>query len=124
MVIQFPPQVYDMADSTLVLCMITPPQSLASGPPSARKKKQKTLLYSAKLSREKIFTNFAVLEPATKVFSMKLGVPYPPMIGFSIPQKFSPRNGHFLPIRESFLPRKFPVIYTVLLLYVHVLLYS
>ena len=29
--------------------------------------------YSTKLSREKIFTNFAVLEPLTKVFSMKFG---------------------------------------------------
>ena len=38
------------------------------------------------------------------------GVPYPLMIGFSIPRKFSPRNGHFLPICESFLPRKFPAI--------------
>ena len=29
---------------------------------------------------------------------------------FSIPQKFSPQNVHFLPICGSFLPRKFPVI--------------
>ena len=35
---------------------------------------------------------------------------YPPMIGFGIPWKFSPRNNHFLLIRESFLPRKFPAI--------------
>ena len=35
---------------------------------------------------------------------------YQPMIGFSIPRKFSPRNGHFLPIHESFLPWKFPAI--------------
>ena len=32
------------------------------------------------------------------------------MIGFSIPREFSLRNVHFLPIRESFLPRKFPVV--------------
>ena len=29
---------------------------------------------------------------------------------FSHPRKFSPRNATFLPIRESFLPRKFPAI--------------
>ena len=39
-----------------------------------------------------------------------LDVLCPLMIGFSIPQKFSPQNGHFLPIRESFLPRKFPAV--------------
>ena len=32
------------------------------------------------------------------------GVPYTPMIGFKIPRKFSLRNGHFLLIRENFLP--------------------
>ena len=32
------------------------------------------------------------------------------MIGFTIQRKFSLRNGHFLPIHESFLPRKFPAI--------------
>ena len=32
------------------------------------------------------------------------------MIGFSFPRKFSPQNGHFLPIRKSFLPRKFLAI--------------
>ena len=45
--------------------------------------------YSGKLSREKTFTNFAII----------------------------PRNAPFLPIRESFLPRKFPAIryyYTLL----------
>ena len=41
-----------------------------------------------------------------------LGVPYPPVTGFSIPQKFfSQRNGHFLPICESFLLQKFPTIW-------------
>ena len=43
-----------------------------------------------------------------------LGVPYQPMIGFAILRKFSPQNGHFLPIRESFLPRKFPAIWYIL----------
>ena len=59
----------------------------------------------------KIFTkiNFTVLEPPAKVFRWNLGVPYPPMIGFRIPQKFSPQNDHSL-IRESFLPWKFPAI--------------
>ena len=47
-------------------------------------------LYSGKLLRVKTFTNFAVLEPPAKVFSMKYG--------------------HFLSIQESFLPRKFPAI--------------
>ena len=31
------------------------------------------VLYSGKLSREKTFTNFAVLEPSAKVFSTKFG---------------------------------------------------
>ena len=33
---------------------------------------------------------------------------------FSIPRKFSPQNVHFLPIRESFLSRKFPSIQYIL----------
>ena len=33
------------------------------------------------------------------------------MIGFSILWKDSLRNGHFLSIRESFLPQKFPAIW-------------
>ena len=37
--------------------------------------------------------NFVAWEPPVKVFSMTLGRPYPPMLDFSIPQKFSPRNG-------------------------------
>ena len=36
-------------------------------------------------------------------------------VGFSTPWKISPRNAHFLQIRESFLPRKFPAIqYTII----------
>ena len=47
--------------------------------------------YNRTLLRVKTFTNFTVFEPLTKVFSTKLGMLYPPnMIGFSIPQKFSP----------------------------------
>ena len=38
-----------------------------------------------------------------------LGVPYPPMLGFSIPQVFSAKWS-LSPIRKSFLPRKFPAI--------------
>ena len=40
-------------------------------------------------------------------------MPYPPMTGFSIPQKFffPQRNGHFLPIRESFLLQKLPAMW-------------
>ena len=76
---------------------------------------QEVLPYSAKLSREKTFTNFAALEPPTKVFSMKFGhAIYPPMTAFSIPRKFSPWNDNFLPIHESFLPQKFPAIRYVL----------
>ena len=60
------------------------------------------LPYGAKLSREKTFSNFAVLEPPAKVFFHKIWVdPYQPMIGFSILRKFSPQNGHFLPIHEE-----------------------
>ena len=57
--------------------------------------------------------NFADLEPPMKVFSMKLGAYRTHLhciIGFIIPQKFSPQNGHFLLISESFLPRKVPAI--------------
>ena len=61
--------------------------------------------YSGNFLRDKTFVNFADLEPPAKVFSMKFGgVPYPPMISFTIPRKFSQRNGHSLPIHESFLP--------------------
>ena len=69
------------------------------------------LLHSGKLSREKTLTNFTVLKPPAKVFSTKFGCAVPTyMIGFSIPQKFSPQNGHFLPIHESSLRLKFPAI--------------
>ena len=49
------------------------------------------ILYSGKFSREKTFTNFAVLEPPMKVFSIKFGRAIPTymcLIGFSIPRKF------------------------------------
>ena len=61
--------------------------------------------YSGKLSREKTFADFEVLEPSMKVFSAKFGgVPHPSMIGFkqsvkvfsvkfslpTDPRKFSP----------------------------------
>ena len=36
-----------------------------------------------------------------------LGMPYPPMLGFSILRKFSLQIGHSYLISESFLPRKF-----------------
>ena len=47
--------------------------------------------------------NFADLEPPVKVFSTKFGRAES-IISFSVLRKFSPRNGHFLPIREIFLP--------------------
>ena len=71
---------------------------------------QEVLPYSAKLSRGKTFTNFVVWNHPWKFCPWNLGMPYPPMTGFSIPRKFSPRNGHLLPICESFLPQKFPTI--------------
>ena len=39
-----------------------------------------------------------------------LGMPYPPVLGFSIPWKLFPAKWLFSPIRESFLPWKFPAI--------------
>ena len=39
------------------------------------------------------------------------------------PRKFSPRNLSILPFRESFLPRKFPAIYTVHIMYLSDLVY-
>ena len=67
--------------------------------------------YSGKLSREKTFTNFAIFPPSAKVFSTKFQACHTHYATtFNIPQKFSPRNAPFPPIRESFLPRKFPAI--------------
>ena len=66
--------------------------------------------YSGKLSREKTFTNLAVLEPPAKVFSTKFGRAVPTCDKFWHSAKVSPWNCHFLPIHESFLPRKFPAI--------------
>ena len=45
--------------------------------------------HTAELSREKTFTNLAVLEPPVKIFSMKFGRAVPTYDTFSIPQKFS-----------------------------------
>ena len=45
-----------------------------------------------------------------KFIHENLGMPHSLCDKFSIPQKFSPRNAPFLPIRESFLPWKFPAI--------------
>ena len=67
--------------------------------------------YSGKLSRKKTFTNFTILEPPAKIFPRNLGVPYPPMIGFSIPPKFFSVKWFFLPKCESFLPWKFLAIW-------------
>ena len=46
------------------------------------------LPYSRKLSRENTFTNFAILEPPTKVFSTKFERTVPTYDSFSIPQHF------------------------------------
>ena len=64
------------------------------------------LPYSGKLSREKTFANFAVLWLSVKVFSTKLGG----VVSFGIAKASNPRKSYFSPIRESFLPRKFPAI--------------
>ena len=44
--------------------------------------------YSGKLSREEMFTSFAVLEPPVKFSSPNLGVPFPPMLGFAFHESF------------------------------------
>ena len=63
--------------------------------------------------RGRILSQISCFESHPRKFSPRnLGMPYPPMLGFSIPWKFSPRNDQRLsPIRESFLPRKFPAIW-------------
>ena len=63
------------------------------------------ILYSGKFSREKTWIP-RFLSHLQKFSPWNSGVPYQLTIGFSIP-----RNGHFLPIRESFLPQKFPAIW-------------
>ena len=70
--------------------------------------------YSEKLSREKPFTNFAVLWLFAKVFPMKFG----PVMSFGMAKasnlrKFSAQKS---PIYKSFLPRKFPTIQYILIL--------
>ena len=68
--------------------------------------------YSRKLSREKTFTNFVVLEPPAKVFSLKFGcaiLTYSCTLGFSIPRKFSPRNGHTYQSAKVFSLESFPL---------------
>ena len=60
--------------------------------------------------------NFAVLWLFAKVFSRNFrGVAFFGVAKASNPQKFSLRKLDFLPIRESFLPRKFPAIRYVLI---------
>ena len=69
--------------------------------------------FSGKLSREKPFTNFAVLWLFAKVSPMKFGA----VVSFcmakaSNPRKFSARKS---PIYENFLPQKFPTIQYILI---------
>ena len=73
------------------------------------------ILTSGKLSREKIFTNFAILQPPVKVFSTKFSTCH---IHYAIDQYHSAQVFYnytsLLPIYENFLPRKFPAMrYTV-----------
>ena len=44
--------------------------------------------YSSKLLKNKTFTNFVVLEPLVKVFSSKMGMPYPPMLELAFSENF------------------------------------
>ena len=53
--------------------------------------------------------NFTVLEPPAKDFRRNLGVPYPPMIGFRIPQKFSLQNDHSYRSMKAFFLESFPL---------------
>ena len=67
--------------------------------------------YSGKLSREKTFTNLAVLWPFVKVFFAKFGS----VVSFGTAQASNPRTffswiSSFSPICESFLPQKYPAI--------------
>ena len=72
---------------------------------------QNLIPYRGKLSREKTFTNFAVLWLFAKVFSVKFwGIVSFGAAKVSNPQKFSPRKSYFLLICKSFLPRKFSAI--------------
>ena len=69
------------------------------------------ILYSRKLSRNKTFTNFAVLWLFAKVLFTKFGG----MVSFGVAKvsnlwKFSLQKSYFSPIHESFLPQKFPAI--------------
>ena len=57
--------------------------------------------------------NFAVLEPPIKVFSVKFGCAVPTYDRFWHSTKVFSVKWSLLPIHESFLPRKFPAIYTV-----------
>ena len=50
--------------------------------------------YSGKLWKKKTFTNFVALETPVKVFSSKMGMPYPPMLELAFHEKFSTRDGH------------------------------
>ena len=60
---------------------------------------------SGKLSREKTFTNFAVLEPPAKVFSTKFGRTVPNYVRFWHSAKVFSAKWPLLPIRESFLSK-------------------
>ena len=71
--------------------------------------------YGGKLSREKTFANLAVLWLFANVFSAKFGG----MVSFGAAkvsnlQKFFLRKSYFSPIRESFLPPKFPAIWAAI----------
>ena len=67
------------------------------------------ILYSGKLSREKTL-RISQFESHPRKFSPRnLGMPYPPMLGFCIPQKFSPRNGRSQRSVKVFSLESFPL---------------
>ena len=64
------------------------------------------LRYSGKLSREKIFANFELVYP--QKFSPRNRRPHPHITGGAIAIHESFLCESSSPVRESFLPRKFP----------------
>ena len=69
--------------------------------------------YSGKLSREKTFTNFAIFQPSISESFLHeiLGMPHPLCDQLIFRKNFLREMLlSYVPIRESFLPRKFPAI--------------
>ena len=72
------------------------------------------LLQSGKLSRQKTFMNFAVWSHPQKFSPRNLGVPYPPMLGFSFCDSFLRKTVTLTRSMKIFSLETFPLaIYTV-----------